>query len=175
VTAAAARLSVAGAAAVRREHVDRTVYRAWVWRHIRASSVRSARLKAYDEFVARWPRLEDFFVAPLRQRLFDRDDCVPGQNPHGGPSVIMPYLSYLSLVRGIGLDYELLFGRTFASPFTTSVHPGGLGVDVAVPASRGTSGAAWLLAHRGQAAVAVATGTDAAAPRRSRLERFDHG
>ncbi len=129
MTAAAARLSVARAAAVRREHVDRTVYRAWVWRHIRASSVRSARLKAYDEFVARWPRLEDFFVAPLRQRLFDRDDCVPGQNPHGGPSVIMPYLSYLSLVRGIGLDYELLFGRTFASPFTTSVHPGGLGVD----------------------------------------------
>lgn len=116
--------------AVRREHVDRATYRAWVWRHIPTSSVRSARMKAYDEFVARWPRLENFFAAPLRQRLFDRDDCVPGQNPHGGPSVIMPYLSYLSLVHGIDLDYELLLGRSFASPFTNSVHHGGLGVDV---------------------------------------------
>ena len=40
------------------------------------------------------------------------------------------YLSYLSLVRGVGLDYDVLLGRTFASPFTNSVHNGGLGVDV---------------------------------------------
>ncbi|MGH3813725.1 MAG: tyrosine-type recombinase/integrase [Pseudonocardiaceae bacterium] len=131
MTAAGAHLSLVGVetAAIDREHVDRVVYRAWVWRHITSSSVRSARLKAYDEFIARWPRLDDFFAAPLRQRLFDRDDCVRGQNPHGGASVIMPYLSYLSLVHGIGLDYPLLLGRTFASPFTTSVHPSGLGVD----------------------------------------------
>ncbi len=130
MTAPAAHLRLVDAAPACQEHVDRATYRAWVWRHVTTSSVRSARLRAYDEFVARWPRLEDFFAAPLRQRLFDRDDCVPGQNPHGGPSAVMPYLSYLSLVRGIGLDYELLLGRTFASPFTTSVHPGGLGVDI---------------------------------------------
>lgn len=41
----------------------------------------------------------------------------------------MPYLSFLSLVHGVGLDYEVLLGRTFASPFTDSVHHGGLGVD----------------------------------------------
>ena len=33
-------------------------------------------------------------------------------------------------MRGVGLDYELLLARTFASPFTDSVHQGGLGVDV---------------------------------------------
>jgi len=29
----------------------------------------------------------------------------------------MPYLTYLSLVRGIGLDYPVLLARTFTSPF----------------------------------------------------------
>ena len=84
----------------------------------------------FDEFVQRWPRLQDWFAAPLRERLHDRDGCVRGQHPHGGASVVMPYLSYLSLVHGVGLDYELLLARTFASPFTDSVHQGGLGVDV---------------------------------------------
>ena len=42
----------------------------------------------------------------------------------------MPYLSYLSLVHGVGLDYAVLLARTFASPFTNSVHNGGLGIDV---------------------------------------------
>lgn len=123
-------LTVVEPAWVRREHVDRASYRSWVWRHIPSSTVRSARMKAYDQFVARWPRLEDFFAAPLRQRLFDTEDYLRGQHPHGGASVAMPYLCYLSLVHGIGLDYELLFGRTVTSPFTTSRHFGGLGVDV---------------------------------------------
>lgn len=130
MTAVSTPLRLIETAPVRREHTDRATYRAWVWRYMPTSQTRSARMRAYDEFVARWPRLEDFFTAPLRQRLFDREDCMRGQHPHGGPSVIMPYLSYLSLVCGIGLDYELLLGRTFASPFTTSVHHGGLGVDV---------------------------------------------
>jgi hypothetical protein len=84
----------------------------------------------FDAFVGRWPRLEDWFTAPGRQRLLDQNDCVRGQHPHGGASVVMPYLSYLSLVLGIGLNDELLLARRFASPFTDSVHRGGLGVDV---------------------------------------------
>lgn len=115
---------------VAREHVDRATYRAWVWRHVPSSAVRSNRLRIFDEFLERWPRLADWFAAPLRQRLLDREDCVRGRHPHGGASVVMPYLSYLSLVRGVGLDYELLLARTFTSPFTDSVHHGGLGVDV---------------------------------------------
>jgi integrase len=127
---AAAPLALVGPVGVRREHVDRATYRAWVWRHVPSSSVRSNRLAVFDEFVQRWPRLQDWFTAPLRDRLFDRDGCVRGQHPHGGASVVMPYLSYLSLVHGVGLDYELLLARTFSSPFTDSVHQGGLGVDV---------------------------------------------
>jgi integrase len=124
------RLTLVEPARVHREHVDRASYRSWVWRHIPSSTVRSARMKAYGQFVAHWPRLEDFFAAPLRQRLFDAEDYQRGQHPHGGASVAMPYLCYLSLVHGIGLDYELLLGRTFTSPFTTLRHCGGLGVDV---------------------------------------------
>jgi integrase len=127
---AAAQLALVRPVEVRREHVDRATYRAWIWQHVPSSSVRSNRLRVFDEFVGRWPRLEDWFTAPLRQRLLDQNDCVRGQHPHGGASVVMPYLSYLSLVLGIGLDYELLLARTFASPFTDSVHRGGLGVDV---------------------------------------------
>lgn len=127
---AAAPFSLVRPVQVHREHVDRVTYRAWVWRHIPSSSVRSNRLAVFDEFLERWPRLQDWFTAPLRARLFDRDGCVRGQHPHGGASIVMPYLSYLSLVHGVGLDYELLLARTFASPFTDSVHQGGLGVDV---------------------------------------------
>ena len=75
--------------------------------------------------------MEDWFNAPLKQRRVDlgRSDAEPGDHPHGGPHVLMPYLIYLSLVEGVELDYELLLTRTFASPFTISTHRGGLGVD----------------------------------------------
>lgn len=117
---------------VAREHVDRQVYRAWVWEHVPSSAVRSNRMRVYDDFTARWPSLQDWFDAPLADRLHDREGCVPRGHPHGGASVVMPYLTYLSLVRGVGLDYELLLARTFASPFTTSVHQEALAVDVAL-------------------------------------------
>jgi len=117
---------------VAREHVDRQVYRGWVWAHVPSSSVRSNRMRVYDDFTARWPSLQDWFDAPLTDRLLDREGCVPKAHPHGGASVVMPYLTYLSLVGGVGLDYELLLARTFASPFTSSVHQHSLGVDVAL-------------------------------------------
>jgi hypothetical protein len=44
----------------------------------------------------------------------------------------MPYLAYLSLVEGIGLDRDLLLARTFASPFTIRTYRSGLGVDLEV-------------------------------------------
>jgi hypothetical protein len=112
------------------EHVDRGTYRAWVWRHMPSASVRSARLRAFDDFIDKWPKLVDWFRAPLRQRLFERD--VQLNDPRGlaDASVIMPYLSYLSLVHGVGLDYPLLLGRQFASPFTVSIHQRGFGIDL---------------------------------------------
>ncbi|WP_236581605.1 tyrosine-type recombinase/integrase [Rhodococcus sp. T7] len=108
--------------------MDRAAYRDWLWRYV-GSGARYSRLYAYDDFVARWPSLTDWFAAPLSQRTFDTDNPVPGQHPHGGAGMIMPYLSYLSLVQGVGLDYEVLFARTFASPFTASAASTGLGID----------------------------------------------
>ncbi len=130
MTSTAVRAPVGVAAA--REHVDRQVYREWVWAQVPSSSVRSNRMRVYDDFTARWPSLQDWFDAPLTVRLLDREGCVPKAHPHGGASAVMPYLTYLSLVGGVGLDYDLLLSRTFASPFTSSVHQHSLGVDVAL-------------------------------------------
>lgn len=110
-------------------HAPRSVYRDWVDQHYGTYHARWNRLHAYDEFVGKWPQLMDWFQAPLQVRLFDTDHVVRGNHPHGGASVIMPYLTYLSLVRGVALDYGLLLGRQFASPFTTTTFPSGLGVD----------------------------------------------
>jgi len=103
--------------AVRRVHVDRATYKSWVDEHCSSYAVRWARLDDYDRFVARWPSLQDWFDTPLRQRLLDKENCVRGENPQGEcASVIMPYLTYLSLVHGIGVDYPVLLARTFTSP-----------------------------------------------------------
>ena len=87
-------------------------------------------MRAFDGFIDKWPRLVDWFRAPLRQRLFERD--VQPNDPRGlaDASVIMPYLIYLSLVHGVCLDYPLLLGRQFASPFTVSIHQRGFGIDL---------------------------------------------
>ena len=89
---------------VRRVHADRATDQAWTYEHCSSYAVRWARLDEYDRFVDRWPSLQDWFDAPLRQRLLDKENCVRGQHPHGGASVIMPSLTYLSLVDGVGLD-----------------------------------------------------------------------
>jgi hypothetical protein len=112
-----------------RVHADRATYEEWVEHHCTSYASRWDRIKNYDRFVERWPSLQDWFDAPLRQRLLDKENCVRGQHPHGGASVIKPYLTYLSLVHGVGLDYPVLLARTFTSPFKLQARHGGLGVD----------------------------------------------
>jgi hypothetical protein len=114
---------------VPRVHADRATYQEWVEQHCTSYAARWDRMKNYDRFVEQWPVLQDWFDAPLRQRLLDKENCVRGQHPHGGASVIMPYLTYLSLVHGAGLDYPVLLARTFTSPFKLQARHGGLGVD----------------------------------------------
>ena len=114
---------------VPRVHADRATYQEWVEQHCTSYASRWDRMKNYDRFVEQWPVLQDWFDAPLRQRLLDKENCVRGQHPHGGASVIMPYLTYLSLVCGVGLDYPVLLARTFTSPFKLQTRHGGLGVD----------------------------------------------
>jgi integrase len=131
VTAPERHLKIAPPAApVRRVHADRATYKKWVDEHCTSYAVRWARLDDYDRFVDRWPALHDWFDAPLRQRLLDKENCIRGQHPHGGASVIMRYLTYLSLVEGVGLDYPVLLARTFTSPFKHQMRYGGLGVDL---------------------------------------------
>ena len=103
MTAPERRLAIARAPVpVRRVHADRATYKSWVDEHCTSYAVRWARMDDYDRFVERWPVLQDWFDAPLRQRLLDKENCIRGQHPHGGASVIMPYLTYLSLVEGVG-------------------------------------------------------------------------
>jgi integrase len=131
VTAPERRLAIVRAAVpVRQVHADRAAYKSWVHEHCTSYAVRCARMDDYDRFTERWPVLQDWFDAPLRQRLLDKENCVRGQHPHGGASVIMPYLTYLSLVEGVGLDYPVLLARTFTSPFKYQMRYGGLGVDL---------------------------------------------
>ena len=113
----------------RRVHADRATYKMWIDERCASYAVRWARLDDYDRFVERWPSLQDWLDAPLRQRLLDKQNCIRGQHPHGGASVIMPYLTYLSLVHGVGLNYPVLLARTFTSPFKHQARNGGLGID----------------------------------------------
>jgi hypothetical protein len=121
-----------GPAPAARVHADRERYQQWLLRHV-TPSVRYNRLHVYDAFTRQWPSLEEWFRAPLAERVTD-------PLPYGGPGhssahILMPYLAYLSLVEGTGIDYDLLLARTFASPFTTRTYPSGLGVDLAAFAS----------------------------------------
>jgi integrase len=109
-----------------RQHVDRASYRRWLSRTA-TSGVKSNRLRVYDAFVDRWPRLDDWFSAPLAERIMD--PAPPAATGPGTAHMAMPYLVYLSLVHGVVLDYDLLIARTFRGPFTTSTYPSGLGVD----------------------------------------------
>ena len=56
-----------------RAHADRACYKSWVDEHRPSYAVRWARLDDYNRFVDRWPDLQDWFDAPLRQRLLDKE------------------------------------------------------------------------------------------------------
>ena len=70
---------------VHRVHAGRAAYKSWVDEHCTSYAVRWARMDDYDRFVERWPVLQDWFDAPLRQRLLDKENCIRGQHPHGVP------------------------------------------------------------------------------------------
>jgi integrase len=82
-------------------------------------------MTTYRHFVDRWPDLDDWFTAPLPLRL-----GFSGGTRHATGRTVahraQSYLIYLSLVRGVGLDWDLLLGRTYARMF--SVAGGGRGL-----------------------------------------------
>lgn len=125
------------------------------------------RMRAYRRFVEAWPDLHGWFAAPLPVRLGFVDERLDG-NLRGRSHQASGYLVYLSLVRGVGLDYPLLLGRKYARLFHPAGGGGGLGVDLdlfarhvdrlvelgygrASAASNLTWGLGRLLLHRGDA------------------------
>lgn len=148
-----------------RVHAGDAEYREWVKAHVPGEAARWERLRAYRRFVERWPDLEEFFAEPLAVRLGFVDpklNCAGRGAAHEASG----YLVYLSLRRGVALDYEFLLGRKYARIFAGSAGGGGLGVDLELfachinrlvelgyPRSRASSSLTWgfgrLLLHRG--------------------------
>ena len=115
----------------RRMHAGEDAYQAWVAAHVPHPAARSERMRAYRRFTEAWPDLEAWFTEPLPVRLGFLGDRLNG-NGRGHPHAASGYLVYLSLVRGVGLDYEFLLGRKYARLFSPAAGGSGLGVDLAL-------------------------------------------
>jgi hypothetical protein len=106
-------------------HAPAEEYREWLDEFVPTHTTRWNRMTTYRQFVDRWPDLRDWFAAPLMVRL----GFTGGRKFASGRTVAhraQSYLIYLSLVRGVGLDWELLLGCTYARMFT--VKGGGNGL-----------------------------------------------
>jgi integrase len=159
-----------------RVHVSEAEYKSWVDEHIPHPAARWQRMWIYRRFVGSFPDLSAWFDAPLDLRL----------GFTGGPAwakgrtkahEAIGYLAYLSLVKGISLDYEYLLARQFTRLFSDASGGGGLGVDrktfgawvarmvqlgYAEPNARAhlTWGLTRILLHRGDPDLDAITGSD---------------
>ena len=164
--AAAAAVAPARRVPLARAHASEDDYRGWVEAHIPACHARWERMRAYRRFTERWPDLEGWFAEPLPVRLgftgagLNASGRGPGHQAAG-------YLVYLSLVRGVGLDYGFLLGRMFARPFDPSAGGRGLGVDLALLERYRERMRTGLPARTRAPEPGVGAGAAAAAPRRS--------
>ncbi|MFE2245510.1 tyrosine-type recombinase/integrase [Streptomyces lavendulae] len=115
----------------RRCHVPQEEYAAWVRATFAgARGTVSSRLFFYNRFVQHWPDLEDWFAAPLLDRLDLYADAPLGSGKHLGIShEAGSYLAYLSLVHRIPMDADWVLARNFDSLFNPCVAPS-LGMDL---------------------------------------------
>jgi integrase len=163
-------------AAPARAHASPGEYRGWVDAHIPADHARSERIRAYRRFTERWPDLEDWFAEPLPVRLGFAGGNL-GAGGRGPGHQAAAYLVYLSLVRGVGLDYEFLLARKFARPFHPAAGGHGLGLsldllerhcdrmtELGYPRERARQSLQWgfgrLMMHRGDPDLKAITGED---------------
>jgi hypothetical protein len=90
------------------QHADERVFAAWVGGLPVSTVWRQKQLARQRAFVARWPRLDDWFVAPLPVRV----GRLHGQDPTQAIDVVSfearPYLCYLALHHGLRLDWPYL-------------------------------------------------------------------
>lgn len=133
-------LALAPARLERRCHAERAEYFGWLHEVFANSTPRpdgdipviKSRRYYYNRFLKHWPDLEDWFAEPLLVRLdlHERDQWQSGKRT-GTSQDAGPYLTYLSLVHGHGLDADFVLSRNFDS----MLHPNiaaGLGLDVAL-------------------------------------------
>ncbi|WP_233364570.1 hypothetical protein [Rhodococcus globerulus] len=112
-----------------RQHVDENEYHAWVKTHVPQPPAQWERMGAYRRFVEHWPDLEEWFAAPLPVRLGFVGE---GMRSNGRTEShrASGYLVYLSMAKGIGLDFDFLLGRKYARLFDRRGGSAGLGVDL---------------------------------------------
>jgi hypothetical protein len=141
------------APAPQRRHADREEYFSWLDAVFggeprargqeRHPAIKSRRY-FYNRFLKRWPDLEEWFAAPLLDRLDLGPDGTPAMSAAGkrnGPSVEAgPYLIYLSMAHRMPLDADYVLSRNFDSLLAPKVAPA-LGVDLVLSAAW-TSGSA---------------------------------
>lgn len=109
-------------------HAAEIEYKSWLNEHVVHPTLRWQKMVVYRGFVGSFPNLAEWFDAPLAQRL----------GFVGGPSwaqgrtrthEAIGYLAYLSLVRGVSLDYDYLLARQFTRLLSDAGGGSGLGVD----------------------------------------------
>nr|WP_240963373.1 tyrosine-type recombinase/integrase [Antrihabitans stalactiti] len=87
---------------------------------------------AYRRFTEQWPDLEAWFAAPLVDRLGYAGAAPLRSNGRTDSHRASAYLVYLSMVKGIGLDYSYLLGRKYGRLFDPRGGGDRLGVDSAL-------------------------------------------
>lgn len=114
-----------------RRHVHEGEYQAWVDAHVPHPPARWERMGAYRRFVERWPDLETWFAEPILVRLGFVGEGMRS-NGRTDSHRASGYLVYLSMVQGVGLDFEFLLARKYARLLDKRGGGTGLGVDLAL-------------------------------------------
>lgn len=120
--------SSSGAPGLRR-HASEEVYAAWVREFVPHPAGRWERMSAYRRFVEQWPDLEDWFSAPLAERLGFTGDRLYA-NGRTAAHRAAGYLVYLALVGGVGLDFAYVLGRRYARILDPASGAAGYGIDL---------------------------------------------
>ncbi len=112
----------------KRVHAPVREYKAWLDDNVSHPAGRWEKMSGYRNFVGQFPNLADWFDAPLHRRLglvggLDEARQRMKMQQAGG------YLAYLSLVKGVPLDYDYLLARQFTRLFDDAGGGGGLRVN----------------------------------------------
>jgi hypothetical protein len=86
-------------------------------------------MSAFRRFVEQWPDLEDWFSAPLAERLGFTGDRLYA-NGRAAAHRAAGYLVYLALLGGVSLDFAYVLGRRYARILDPASGAAGYGIDL---------------------------------------------